>query len=255
MLQEKFLKEWRDNMTAEDIDYEDLKKRGFLRQKQEGFFLFRTRMSSGIYRREQLDKVSQLAQEFGRGFVHLTVRQGIEIPFIKFQDISEVELLIKSVGVNNGASGARLRATTVCPGNNWCRQGLINTFAFSDRIENELGLKCGLDLPHKFKINISGCPNTCTRAQQSEIGLHGALDLSSKDKRIGYVIYLGGCGGKTPHTGFKLDKVFSEDVVLLIIKKVVNFFKVNAKPKQRLAVFIEEIGKEKFLKEVGAENP
>lgn len=239
----------------ENIDYEDLKKRGFLRQKQDGFFLFRTRMSSGIYKNEQLDKVSQIAKEFGRGFVHMTVRQGVEIPFIKFEDISEVERLLKAAGVDNGTSGARLRATTVCPGNNWCKQGLINTFAFSDKIENELGLKCGLDLPHKFKINISGCPNTCTRAQQSEVGIHGAVDLSSKDKRIGYAVYLGGCGGKTPRIGFKLDKVFSEDEALSLIKKVIGFFKVNAKPKQRLALLIEEIGKEKFLKEVEAENP
>ena len=234
-------------MIPENIDYEDLKKRGFLRQKQEGFFLFRTRMSSGIYSKVQMDKVSQIAQDFGRGFVHLTVRQGIEIPFIKFEDISKVEALVKSAGVNNGASGARLRATTVCPGNNWCRQGLINTFAFSDKIENELGLKCGLDLPHKFKINISGCPNTCTRVQHSEIGVHGERD--------GYAIYLGGCAGKTPRAGFKLNKVFNEDQALTIIKRVLDFFKANAKPKQRLALLIEEIGKEKFLKGVGVENP
>lgn len=234
-------------MIPENIDYEDLKKRGFLRQKQDGLFLFRTRMSSGIYKKEQLDKVGQIAQELGRGFVHLTVRQGIEIPFIKFQDIPEVETRLKSAGVDNGTSGARLRATTVCPGNNWCKQGLINTFAFSDRIENELGLKCGLALSHKFKINISGCPNTCTRAQHSEIGVHGERD--------GYAIYLGGCGGKIPRTGFKLNKVFNEDQALTIIKRVVNFFKANAKSKQRLALLIEEIGRERFLKEIGAENP
>ena len=238
-------------MTTENIDYDNLKKRGFLRQKQEGFYLFRTRMSSGIYKKEQLDKIGQIAQEFGRGFVHMTVRQGIEIPFIKFEDISEVERLLKGVGISNGTSGARLRATTVCPGNNWCKQGLINTFAFSERIEDELGLKCGLDLPHKFKINISGCPNTCTRAQQSEVGVHGIVDILSADKRIGYVIYLGGCGGKTPRVGFKLNKVFNEDEAMAIIEKVANFFKINAKPKQRLALLIEEVGREKFLKEVG----
>ncbi len=242
----KYLKEWRDKMSSENIDYEDLKKRGFLRQKQEGLFLFRSRMSSGIYKKEQLDKISQIAQEFGRGFVHMTVRQGIEIPFIKFEDISKVEVQLKGAGVDNGTSGARLRATTVCPGNNWCKQGLINTFAFSDRIENELGLKCGLDLPHKFKINISGCPNTCTRVQQSDIGVYG--------ERTGYAVYLGGCGGKTPRTGFKLGRIFNEDEVLGIIKRVVDFFKGNAKSKQRLALLIEEIGREKFLKEVGAEN-
>lgn len=237
---------------AENIDYEDLKKRGFLRQKQEGFFVFRTRMSSGIYKKEQLDKASEVAQKFGQGFVHMTVRQGVEIPFIKFEDISEVERQLKSAGVDNGTSGARLRATTVCPGNNWCKQGLINTFSFADRIEKDLGLKCGLGLPHKFKINISGCPNTCTRVQQSDIGVHGILDVFSKDKqRTGYAVYLGGCGGRAPRIGFKLEKVFSEEEVLSLIASVVKFYKEKAAPKQRLALLIEQIGKEAFLKEVG----
>lgn len=239
---------------ADNIDYDNLKKRGFLRQRQEGFFLLRTRMSSGVYKKEQLDKINQIAQDFGQGFVHLTVRQGIEIPFIKFGDIPEVEARIKSAGVESGTSGARLRATTVCPGNNWCRLGLINTFALSDRMEKQIGIACGLDLPSKFKIVISGCPNCCTRVQQSEIGVHGAVDLLSADKRSGYAVYLGGCGGRSVRTGFKLNKVFDENEVLSVIEKVVSFFKLNGKPKQRLAFFIEELGKEKFLKDAGLEG-
>ncbi|PIQ91010.1 MAG: hypothetical protein COV71_01560 [Candidatus Omnitrophica bacterium CG11_big_fil_rev_8_21_14_0_20_41_12] len=232
---------------ADNIDYDNLKKRGFLRQKQDGLFLFRTRMSSGIYKKEQLDKISQIAQEFGQGFVHLTVRQGIEIPFIKFENISEVEAQLNSAQVKSGTSGARVRATTVCPGNNWCKFGLINTFALSDKMEKELGIECGLDLPSKFKIVISGCPNCCTRVQQSEIGVHGVAAGN-------HAIYLGGCGGRVPHTGFKLNKVFNENEVLQIIGKAVNFFKANGKSKQRLALLIEEIGKEKFLKDSGLDN-
>ncbi len=231
----------------DNIDYEDLKKRGFLRQKQDGLFLFRVRMSSGALKKEQLDKISQVAREFAQGFVHLTVRQGMEIPFIKFEDISKVEAQFKGAGVENGSSGACVRAMTVCPGNNWCRLGLINTFAFSDKIEKELGIGCGLSLPSKFKIAISGCPNCCTRVQQSEIGVHGVAGDN-------YAIYLGGCGGRVPHTGFKLNKIFSENEVLLIIEKVVNFFKASGKAKQRLAFFIEEIGREKFIKDAGLDD-
>lgn len=232
---------------ADDIDYDNLKKRGFLRQRQDGLFLFRIRMSSGVLKKEQLDKINQVASEFGQGFIHLTVRQGIEIPFIKFEDISKVEAQLKSAGVESGTSGACVRAITVCPGNNWCRLGLINTFAFSDKIEKKLGIACGLNLPSKFKIAISGCPNCCTRVQQSEIGIHGVAGGS-------YAIYLGGCGGRVPHTGFKLVKVFNENEVLLVIENTVNFFKTNGKPKQRLALLIEEIGKDKFLKDAGLEG-
>jgi len=236
----------------DNIDYEALKKRGFLRQRQEGFFILRTRMSQGVYKKEQLEKINAIAHKFGRGFVHLTVRQGIEIPFIRLEDITQVEAELKQAGIEVGTSGVRLRTTTVCPGNNWCKQGLVDTFALAERVEKELGMKCGLELPHKFKIAISGCPNGCVRPQVSEIGIHGQVDVLSADKRIGYAVYLGGCGGKTPRTGFKLDGVFEEDEAISLIGRVVEFYRKHARPKQRLALLIEETGREQFLEEIGA---
>ncbi len=233
-----------------DINYDDLKKRGFLRQKQEGYFVLRTRRPAGVYNKEHIEKLKTLSEKFGQGFLHATTRQGLEIPFIKYSDIPKVEEQLKGSGILTGTSGPRLRTTTACPGNNWCKSGLINTFSLEHKIEEELGVVCGLDLPHKFKIAISGCFNACTRTQQTEIGIHGSIDLSSAEKGIGYIVYLGGCGGKTPRIGFKLDKVFSEKEVLMIIGRVVEFFNHNASPKQRLALLIEQFGKEEFLKKI-----
>lgn len=225
-----------------NIDYDALKKKGFLRSRQE-YFTLRTRMAAGNYSPEQLEKLSSIAKQYGRGLIHLTTRQGAEIPFIRFQDIEAVAKEVEGAGIGLGTSGPRLRATTVCPGNNWCKRGLVDTFRLFDRIEGS-GIRCGLDLPHKFKISISGCPNRCTRAEASEIGIHGDV----QDDRVGYRVYLGGCGGKIPHLGFRLDKLFSEDEVLALIEKVINFFKNNAKPRQRLASLIEATGREEFLK-------
>ncbi|MFH1046407.1 MAG: hypothetical protein V1727_05520 [Candidatus Omnitrophota bacterium] len=236
----------------ENVDYEALKKRGFLRQRQEGFFVLRARASSGVYKKEHLDKLAVIAQKYGKGFVHATVRQGIEIPFIKFADIQEVEAKLVHAGIAVGTSGPRLRVTTVCPGNNWCKQGLVNTFSLAERIEKELGITCGMDLPHKFKIAISGCPNACTRPQASEIGIHGQVSSAISGQGIGYVLYIGGSGGRIPREGLKLNGVFCEDETLRIIEKVIKFYKRQAKPRQRLGALIEEIGKEKFLREIAA---
>jgi len=234
---------------SKDIDYDALKKRGFLKAKQDGMFTLRTRMLAGNYESSHLDKISYISKKYAKGIVHLTVRQGIEVPFIRYEDIDRIERELQNTGIQIGASGPRLRATTVCPGNNWCKTGLINTFSLARRIENDLDIVCGMDLPHKFKIAISGCPNTCTRAQASEIGIHGEVDVSSLNKHIGYAVYIGGCGGRKPRAGIKLNKVFNEDEVLGIIKKVVIFYRDNAKPRQRLGVLVEEYGINKILNE------
>lgn len=238
-------------MADNKIDYEDLKTRGFLKQRQEGFFILRTRMSRGVYKKEDLKKIAEISDKYGKGFVHASTRQGLEIPFIKLADIEKIENELKDANIEVGTSGARLRTTTICPGNNWCRVGLIDPFGLNERIEKELGLKCGVDMPHKFKMAISGCPNMCTRGQASEIGIHGQVDTTSADKHIGYTIYIGGCGGRTPKAGIKLEKVLSEDEILLLIPKIVEFYKKNAKPRQRLAFLIEERGRDVFLKEMG----
>jgi anaerobic sulfite reductase subunit C len=236
-------------MTRQEIDYDALKKRGFLQSKHEGEFTLRTRMPAGNYGSNHLSKLSEIAKKYGRDMVHLTVRQGIEVPYIPYDKIDEVVKEISRAGILPGTSGPRLRATTSCPGNNWCKRGLVDTFSLFNKIEKR-GIVCAMDLPHKFKIVITGCPNACTRAQSSEIGVHGAVDLTHPEKRIGYAVYIGGCGGKTPRMGVKLDKVYAEEEVLALIEKVVGFYKKNAKPRQRLALLIEEIGKEKLLKTI-----
>jgi len=238
-------------MDLKKIDYDALKKRGILRAKKDGYFTLRTRMPAGNYNSEHLLKLSGIAQKYGKGALHVTTRQGIEIPHIKFEDIEKAEKEMLDAGIKTGTSGPRLRSTTTCPGNNWCKRGLIDTFSLFGRIENDLGIKCAMDLPHKFKISISGCPNRCTRADASEIGIHGQVDTSGSERRIGYAVYLGGCGGMTPHTAFKLDKIYTEEEALSLVGKVVDFYKKNAKPRQRLGAVIKEMGKSAFFEKIG----
>lgn len=233
-----------------EIDYEILKKRGFLPQKQEGFFLLRTRSRAGNYTAGQLAALIGISEKYGRGILHATTRQGFEIPFIKYEDIERVEKEIETAGIYTGASGPRVRAVTCCPGVSWCRRALVDTAEIFNKIEKELNIRCGMELPHKLKIAISGCPNKCTRAETSDIGIHGAVDASGPDRKIGYAIYLGGSGGTRPRSALKLDKVFTLDEALHIVEKVIMFYKKNARPKQRLGLLIEESGKENFINTV-----
>ncbi len=234
-------------MAEVNMNYEDLKKRGFLKQKQEGFVILRTRMERGVYNDAAMAKIGEISRKYATGIVHATTRQGLEIPFVRPADAPKIEEELKAAGIAAGASGARLRATTVCPGNNWCRFGLIDTFGLAAKIE-EAGLKCGIELPHKFKIAISGCPNGCTRPQAAEIGIHGQLE----DKTAKYALYAGGAGGREPRAAFKLPGLFTEDEAVALVKKIIEFFRANAKPRQRLGALIEEYGKEKFVLLMGA---
>ena len=73
------------------VDYSTLKKGGFMRQKQKDNFSLRLAVVGGTLTAENLKKIAEVAEKYGDGHVHLTSRQGVEIPFIKLQDIDEVK--------------------------------------------------------------------------------------------------------------------------------------------------------------------
>ena len=230
------------------LDFDALKKGGFLKQKQDGYVLFRVRSFCGNLTPEQLDAVTLIARRYGKGVIHATTRQGLEVPYIAYADIPAVGALAAEHRLLPGTFGPRLRTMTCCPGNNWCKKGLVDTFALCELLDRA-SLSCGLELPQKFKINVSGCPNTCTRAQHTEIGIHGAVDPETK--QFGYVVYAAGCGGRLPRHGIKLAGVHSSDGVIAVITAVLAFFKERAKPRQRLAALVEEVGREEFFHAIG----
>ena len=71
--------------------YMELKKMGFVRQKQEEFCSARCKSSAGEFTVEQLATIQAVAKNFGKNFVHVTSRQGIDIPFIPLEKIDEVK--------------------------------------------------------------------------------------------------------------------------------------------------------------------
>ena len=91
------------------VDYATLKKGGFMRQKQKNNFSLRIRVVGGTLTAEQLAVVSEVAETYGKGYVHLTSRQGVEIPFIKLEQIDEVKEALAKGGVVPGVCG------TACP--------------------------------------------------------------------------------------------------------------------------------------------
>ena len=97
-------------------DYSKLKANGFMLQKQKDTFSMRLRVLGGNISVEQLDTISKVAKKYAQGYVHLTSRQGVEIPFVKLEDIDAIVEELHQGGVELGASGPRVRTVTACQG-------------------------------------------------------------------------------------------------------------------------------------------
>lgn len=154
------------------VDYAALKKGGFMRQKQKGYFSLRLAVVGGNLTAENIKTVSEVAEKYGRGYVHMTSRQGIEIPFISFEDIEEVKAELAKGGVRPGVCGPRVRTVTACQGSEICPSGCIDTYEIAKELDDRY---FGRELPHKFKFGVTGCQNNCLKAEENDLGIKGGM--------------------------------------------------------------------------------
>jgi len=155
-----------------EYDIQELKAGGLMKQKEPDLFSVRLRVVGGYMGADQLRALAELSERFGRGHVHLTTRQGVEIPYVHFKDIEELRTELGKVGLEFGACGPRVRTITACQGGS-CSHGLIDPQALAIKIDERVFGRAGL--PHKFKIGITGCPNACIKPQENDLGIMGIV--------------------------------------------------------------------------------
>ena len=156
-------------------DYSKLKANGFMLQKQKDTFSMRLRVLGGNISVEQLDTISKVAKKYAQGYVHLTSRQGVEIPFVKLEDIDAIVEELHQGGVELGASGPRVRTVTACQGGRCCPSGCIDAYEIAEELDKRY---FGKTLPHKFKFGVTGCPNNCLKAEENDLGVKGGMEVA-----------------------------------------------------------------------------
>lgn len=153
------------------VDYATLKKGGFMRQKQKNNFSLRLAVVGGTLTAKNLKKIAEVAEKYGDGHVHLTSRQGVEIPFIKLDQIDEVKAELAKGDCVPGVCGPRVRTVTACQGNQICPSGNIDSYHIAQELDKRYFAR---ELPHKFKFGVTGCQNNCLKAEENDVGVKGA---------------------------------------------------------------------------------
>lgn len=156
-------------------DYAALKAGGFMRQKQKDTFSLRLRVVGGTVSVRQLVTIAAVARKFGKDYVHLTSRQGVEIPFVQLKDIDAVKAALAEGGVSPGVCGPRVRTVTACQAGRCCPSGCIDALAVATELDRRY---FGRTLPHKFKFGVTGCQNNCLKAEENDVGVKGAMNVA-----------------------------------------------------------------------------
>ncbi|MBI2852632.1 MAG: 4Fe-4S binding protein [Chloroflexi bacterium] len=156
------------------LDFDNLKSGGFIKQTQENLFTVRLRCPGGKITSPQLRKAAEIAEKYGRGEVHTSFRQSIEVPFVHYQHFDAIMDELKEIGWSVASCGPRIRVPTACAGCTYNPNGLMNTQAMCQEVDKRyFGTESG---HHKFKISFSGCPIDCARTREMDLGFQGIVE-------------------------------------------------------------------------------
>ncbi len=155
---------------ADNID--ELKRVGIIAQNQKDRFLIRLRTVGGDLNGEELTTIVRVAAKYGCGEVHLTTRQAVEIPHVHVSDLAAAREELELGGIVLGVCGPRGRGIVACPGTAVCTSALVETKELAAELDSAYFRQ---EAPHKFKIGVSGCPNSCSKPIENDVGVMGGV--------------------------------------------------------------------------------
>ena len=163
-------------LTKEQIT--TVKGRGFLQNRGTECFSGRVVTVAGIFTPEQLNIIAECAKRYGNGKVVFTSRLSAEIVGIHYDMIPEAEKFMNDNDLHFGGTGAKIRPITACKGTT-CVYGIIDTHSLAKTLHDKFYIGMNdVKLPHKFKIGVGGCPNSCMKQSLNDVGIEGYKEIN-----------------------------------------------------------------------------
>ncbi|MEM9079273.1 MAG: NirA family protein [Verrucomicrobiota bacterium] len=139
---------------------------------------------------DTVDKLCDIADQFGTGEIRLTVWQNLLIPNIPDDQLEAAQQAVIDAGCHyesTSISGGLI----ACTGNTGCKFAATNTKGNSVELAKTLESRIQLDQP--INIHLTGCNHSCAQHYIGDIGMMGVqVKTESGDKVDGYNIVLGG---------------------------------------------------------------
>lgn len=219
---------------------QNIPKKGAAVQRDMETYAIIPYIPGGLVDPATLRKIADVAEKYQIKIIKMNSEHRIGLYGIKEEDIEAVyDDLCMEPG---GFIGKCVRAVKFCTGNTSCKKGYQNTVEMGLRIDETFHR---METPHKVKISLSGCTNSCAESNVRDIGLIGTPK--------GWKMLVSGTCGLQTRKGKLLAKDLSDDQVINYISKILDYYKEKGIEK-RMGGFIDKIGFEKFSHDILVSN-
>jgi len=191
------------------------------------YFMLRIRLSNGFINARQLRAVAGLAEKYANGIADITVRQNIQLHWITIKDLPEVLQMLFDIGLTSIATcGDVTRNITGCPLAGLDAHELCDA---SPLVEEAVRLLVNnpdfYNLPRKYKISISGCPDWCSYPEINDLAFTPVRHERDGQTETGFSIRVGGGLSTEPHLAVRLNAFVRWEQVIAVIKAVSDLFR------------------------------
>ncbi len=209
---------------------QDTNDHALANMQRNGTYSVVPRVPGGEITPKQLIALGEIAQDFDL-YTKITGAQRIDLFGARLGELPAIWQRVIDAGMESGhAYGKALRTVKSCVGDTWCRYGVQDSVGMAVLLERRYR---GLRSPHKLKSGVSGCTRECAEAQSKDFGVIAT--------EVGWNLYLGGNGGRTPRHAELFAVDLDDDTLVQMIDRFLMFYIRTADRLQRTAPWLEEL--------------
>ncbi|PYM39500.1 MAG: precorrin-3B synthase [Candidatus Rokuibacteriota bacterium] len=189
------------------------------------YFMVRIRIPNGGLVSHQVRAVADLAERHARGIADLTVRQNVQLHWVRIEDLPEILETLWRVGLTTmGACGDDTRNITGCPLAGVDADEIVDASPLVQAATRVLnGNPEFYNLPRKYKISITGCRAWCSYPEINDVGLTALRHPQTGE--VGFSVRVGGGLSTDPHFALRLDAFVRWHEVLPVIRGISEVFR------------------------------
>ncbi len=215
------------------------------------YAMVRIKLPAGEIYPQQLEKLSQLSEQFSIGSAHFSTRENIQLHWVVLEDVSEIFRGLAEVGLTSReACGNSIRNVMCSPLSGVCPDEEFDSTPYALATARFfLRNPMAQNLPRKFKFNFTCCEKH-GMARMVDVGLIPQTRQQDDSTQKGFKVFLGGGLGNKSFVGYQLEEFTPEEDLLYTSMAVVRIFDRLGDRKNmarnRMRYLVNEMGWEKF---------
>jgi ferredoxin-nitrite reductase len=226
------------------------------RPKEDGYFMMRVKIPTGILTNEQMETLAAISRDYGRDVFDITTRQAVQFHWLTIEQIPDIFERLERVGLTSvGACGDIARNIIGNPLAGIDANELIDTREIVNEVHQYFHSNENFsNLPRKYKISISGNIHNTAHAEINDLAFIPATKVIDGQEVVGFHIKVGGGLSAAPHLAQAVDVFITPERVKDVAIAVTAIFRDHGyrekRHRARLKFLVADWGVEKFKEEL-----